>query len=210
MMLPIQLPTNKPDSVWNNDVPIVQVGNTTHCYLTTDIGSPYMYDELCHTLLQAEPHESITLHINTGGGDLDSAIRIHDAITRCKAPVLADLSGTVASAGTMITMACDDLRIAPHTAFMVHYYSAGLSGKGQELKQQQSFMERSLNNLMFSIYDRFLTEEEIESTIDGTDYWFDAYEVESRWAYRTSRTDIHPTSESVKPKTKSKRKSAKE
>lgn len=207
MMLPIQLPTNKPDSVWNNDVPIVQVGNTTHCYLTTDIGAPYMYDELCHTLLQAQPHESITLHINTGGGDLDSAVRIHDAITRCKACVTADLSGTVASAGTMITMACDDLRIAPHTAFMVHYYSAGLHGKGNELRQQQEFMERSLDNLMYSVYDKFLSPEEIELSIEGTDYWFDSSEVLARWNYKQGAATVHPYVPTTK---KTKRKPIKE
>jgi ATP-dependent protease ClpP protease subunit len=94
-----------------------------------------------------------------------------DAIKTSKAKVIAQISGTVASAGTIITLACDDVEVAPHTAFMIHNYSGGLVGKGHELKAHQEFVDANLNNSFTDLYKGFLTPSEIKKVIDGKDYW---------------------------------------
>jgi ATP-dependent protease ClpP protease subunit len=50
------------------------------------------------------------------------------AIKHSKAKVIGQLSGTVASAGTLITMACDEIVVTPHLSFMIHNYSGGMAG----------------------------------------------------------------------------------
>ena len=185
-------------SVWDNYVPIISDKNHTTAYITNTIEEPSEYNELCFKLKSASPAEIFTLVINTPGGILDSALMIVDAIKSSKARVIAQISGTVASAGTIITLACDEVSIADHTAFMIHNYSGGLVGKGHELKAHQEFVDANLNNSFTSLYGGFLTPTEIKKVIDGKDYWMGKDEVLERFANRhvakiTTTSDEAPT-----------------
>lgn len=172
------------DSVWDKAVPIVKEGDVTFVYLTDDIMEPSVYNELCHLLRNAKPHEEFKFYLTTPGGDLDSACVILDAMRNSKAKIKGYLSGSVNSAGTMITMGCTDIEVATHTSFMIHYYSATVGGKGSELKQRQTFMNELLENLMYDVYKGFLTNEEITLTIEGADFWFNKNQIEERWIAR--------------------------
>jgi len=79
------------DRVWDQDVPIMRKGNYTHVYLTGEISHPFVYDELCYLLQEAEQHETFVFHLTTPGGDLDSAVRILDAMHSSQAYLLAIL-----------------------------------------------------------------------------------------------------------------------
>lgn len=118
-------------SVWDKLVPIITEKNHTRAYLTTEIAEPTEYTELCYRLKTASAAEIFTLVINTPGGIIDSALMIIDAIHASAAKVIAEINGTVASAGTIITLACDEVIVADHTTFMIHNYSSGGGyGKG--------------------------------------------------------------------------------
>lgn len=181
MQIPVLFQTD-PKSIWELDVPIVRENNKITCYLTNEILSPEAYNELSYTLLTASESTEVTLHINTPGGEIDSAVMIRDAIANSKAKVTAYLTGTVASAGTIIALGCDELIVSKNLGFMIHNYSAGLVGKGNELKQRQAFMDRTMEKAFNDFYLGFLTAEEIESVIEGRDMWMDEDEVSIRWA----------------------------
>ena len=171
------------NDIWSNYVPIISDKNHTTAYLTNTIEEPSEYNELCFRLKSASPAEIFTLVINTPGGILDSALMLVDAIKTSKAKVIAQISGTVASAGTIITLACDDVDVAPHTAFMIHNYSSsGGHGKGHEIKAMQAFVDANLNASFTSLYGGFLTPKEIKDVIDGKDIWMGQEEVLFRWA----------------------------
>ena len=190
------------NDVWNNYVPIISDKNRTTAYLTNTIEEPSEYNELCFRLKSASPAEIFTLVINTPGGILDSALMLVDAIKTSKAKVIAQISGTVASAGTIITLACDDVEVAPHTAFMVHNYSGHLGGKGHEIKAHQEFVDANLNNSFTDLYKGFLTPSEIKKVIDGKDYWMNRDEVLERLSARSTTTvDASvETTDTVKPR----------
>ena len=190
------------NDVWSNYVPIISDKNHTTAYLTNTIEEPSEYNELCFRLKSASPAEIFTLVINTPGGILDSALMLVDAIKTSKAKIIAQISGTVASAGTIITLACDDVEVAPHTAFMIHNYSGGLVGKGHELKAHQEFVDANLNNSFTDLYKGFLTPSEIKKVIDGKDYWMNRDEVLERLSARSTTTvDASvETTDTVKPK----------
>lgn len=175
-----ELLSNSNGNVWDQYVPIISDKNNTVAYLTDSIDEPSTYNELCFKLKTASPAEIFTLVINTPGGYIDSAVMLVDAIKSSKAKVIAEISGTVASAGTVITLACDEVNIADHTAFMIHNYSGGLQGKGHEMKAHQEFVDRNLNNSFKTFYKNFLTEAEMDSVIDGKDLWMDKAEVQAR------------------------------
>ena len=188
-MLPqILKPTAQSDRVWDLEVPIIQNRTHTDAYILDGIDEPALYNELCHLLRVAERGDTFTLHLNTPGGMIDSAFMIVDAIKASKAKVTAYLTGTVASAGTLITMACDAIVVGDHTAFMIHNYSAGAHGKGHEMKARQEFIDKSLNDAFTSFYTGFLTNQEMKDVIDGKDMWMGKDEVLTRWSYKIGRT----------------------
>jgi len=174
------------DSVWNDFAPIVEVGKTYKVYLTNHIDVPHTYNQLVHLLQVAEHYHTIELYINNGGGAIDSAFFIIDAIKSTDAHVVAHLSGTVASAATIIALSCDDVICSKYLSFMIHNYSTGTSGKGHEIKAYQNFTDRELNKAFREIYTGFLTEDEMTRVIEGADMWLNEDEVADRLANRAS------------------------
>lgn len=169
--------------IWDLDVPIID--DTEHkllyIYLTDEINIPFNYSEACHRLINLSDDYTVIIYMNTPGGVVSTGLMLVDAINRTKAWVIGDLVGDVASVGTIISMACDELRISPELTFMIHNYSGGMFGKGNEMKARQNFVDDHLNKTFRKYYQGFLTEEEIDKVIEGTDMWMGAEEVQNRW-----------------------------
>ena len=185
----ITLPGGVPSkhSVWDEYVPLVTTGRHTDVYLTDQIEDPSTYAQLTHTLNSAYEGDTVTLHINNGGGYVDSGFMIIDAIQNSKAIVKAKLSGTVASVATIITLACDSIEVANYIQFMIHNYSGGASGKGHEMKAQMDFTDSELNKAFTEIYGGFLTEHEMELVIAGKDMGMGKDELLGRWSARKNK-----------------------
>ena len=188
-------------TIWDNMLPIVVHDNgDLEAYITESIDEPSVYNELCHRLRLAPASSTVTLHINTPGGIIDSALMIIDAIKASKAKIIGYLTGTVASAGTIIALACDELIVGEHTTFMIHNYSSsGIHGKGHELKAYQNFIDSHLEAAFRSFYRGFLTTKEMTSVIDGQDLWLNQAEVLKRWEAKLQSTT---TIEDTKPTTR--------
>ena len=180
--LPFQIQNNKPDSVWDMYVPIIENKTTTHVYLTDGIDEPSFYNQLCHSLYCADESDTFYLHINTPGGMLDTTFMLLDAMRNSKAHIIGHLTGTVASAGTIIALTCDELICSDDLSWMSHYYSSMIGGKGNEIKARQEFTERTTSATFRRIHEGFFTKKEIEEMIDGKDFWLDEIEVRERWA----------------------------
>ena len=179
--LQIELPKDKL-RIWDEYVPIINKGRVIDVYLTDGIDIPSTYNELLATFNAAFEGDTINLYINNGGGAIDSAFMLADAMTRCEAHIVGHISGTVASAATMLTMYCDEIRVAPFTSFMVHNYSHGTSGSGNQVKEYVNFADRELVAAIKVIYAGFLTEEEMASiSEDDKEIWLNTQEVEDRW-----------------------------
>jgi len=173
-------------SVWDKEVPIVKQDGKYHVYISEDIANPSVYNELAHTLkYKVEPDDEVLIHLNTPGGIIDSANMLYDAIINCPGKTTAYLTGTVASAGTLIAMAVDNLEVAEGTAFMAHNYSGGVAGKGHEMRAQQNFTDEQLSLFFGQVYAKFLTKSEIKEMIDGKDLWMGKKEILKRWARKT-------------------------
>lgn len=172
-------------SIWDNAVPIITTdsGDVT-AYISNQIDEAFTYNELCYRLKHAPAEATVTLHLNTPGGYLHSAMMLVDAIKNAKAKTVAYLTGTVASAGTIIALSCDELIVSDHLSFMIHNYSGGISGKGHEMKAQQEFSDKNLNSAFNGFYAGFLTPEEMSNIIDGKDMWLTSEETRVRWARR--------------------------
>ena len=185
MEFEIELPKDK-INVFDNYVPIVQSkdGRTVHVYLTNNIDIPERYNELCFLLSLAQRGDVFHIHINNHGGYIASANMIYYAMINSKAKIIGHLAGDVASAATVLTMACDDIKVAPYTQFMIHNYSGGVQGKGKEAKDQMDFVNNEINESFRDYYLGFLTEEEIADVIEDHDIWLNSHQVMERWNNR--------------------------
>ena len=189
--------------IWDLYVPYVKSTDQLDVYLNTGIDEPSCYSEVCYILSTLTEDETVYFHINTPGGVLDSAFQLVDAIKGCRATTIAKLTGTVASAGTIIALSCDKLIVAEHTSFMIHNYSAhGISGKAQELKARQEHIDKSINHAFKEFYSGFLTDNEVEEVINGKDIWLTADEVRMRWQRKLDNATV-PRVTDLPPKAKS-------
>ena len=94
---------------------------------------------------------------------------------------MARLTGTVASAGTIIALSCHDMEVEDFTSFMIHNYSTGTQGKGHEIVDYINFTEKDLKKTFTQIYSGFLTTHEINEIIKGKDMWLSSEDVRKRW-----------------------------
>lgn len=168
-------------SEWDKDVPLIARGKVVTAYLMSEIYEPEVYSELCYTLEHTSA-DYVRLIMNNGGGQLDSMLSIIDAIKRSNATVVAVLSGTVASAATMIALACDEVEVADYTSWLTHYYSGGSAGKGNEIKAKHLFDEVEIPKMFKELHKGFFTEAEIERVIDGKDEWLNKEQILERFA----------------------------
>ncbi len=171
-------------TVWDDYTPIIRSGNQHFVYLSDDIVAPYNYSKLTHLLCTMTKKDTVNMHVNTVGGDLSTVVQLCDAMTRCQGTVVVHLSGYVASGGTFITMCADKLIVAPNTRFLIHNYSGGVSGKGNEVKAEQAFMETYVPALYRDVYKDFLTPAEINVVLDDKDMWMGTEEVLVRWGVK--------------------------
>lgn len=177
--------TQKSDSIWDNYVPIVRLGNSYTVYLTDSIQIPCEYNQLIHLLDSLESYHKVNFVINNDGGAVDSAFMIRDAMLRCPAEITSHLSGTVASAATIIALASDELKVSPFLAFMAHNYSHS-SGhdSGNKVRNYVNFTDRELKRAFRDIYANFLTESEIaDVTMRDKEIWLNEVDVMQRWDY---------------------------
>ena len=200
--LPIQLANNAPTTEWDKYVPLITNKNSTHVYLTDGIDEPSFYNELCHNLYCADESDTFTLHINTPGGMLDTTFMLLDAMRNSPAHIIGHLTGTVASAGTIIALTCDELICSDDLSWMSHYYSSMIGGKGNEIKARQTFTERTTSATFRRIHEGFFSKKEIEEMIEGKDFWLDEHEVRERWARKQSTIPrLADEAESARPTT---------
>ena len=174
---------NKPDRDWDEFVPIKKSkdGKRIDVFLFEHIEVPAIYARLVYELLTAESGVNVNLHINNGGGYIDAANSIVYAITNSKANITAHLSGTVASAATVIALACPTIIVEPDLNFMCHEASfQGVSGKFSDMKTFQTFYDKHTKESSIRHYEGFLTKAEIEEMHRGKEHWFNAEETKQR------------------------------
>ena len=168
-------------SEWEKEVPIIAKNKVVTVFLNDEIYEPGAYNELCYTLENTVADE-VRLYMNNGGGQLDSMLSIIASMERCGCEITGVLSGTVASAATMIALKCDKLEVADYTSWLTHYYSGGTGGKGNEIKAKHDFESIEIPKLFKQIHKDFLTSSEITRVIDGKDIWLNKDQILERFA----------------------------
>lgn len=168
-----------------------QVSNGTNYdyYLSGAIESPEQYTDMFHQIRNAASNDVITLHINSPGGSLATALQFFRCLGETPGRVVASIEGECMSAATIIMMQADAYLISPHSMFMFHNYSGGVFGKGGEMMDQLEFERLWSTNLLHDVYKDFLTEDEINTILDNRDIWLTSDEVSERLQTRSDKAE---------------------
>ena len=104
--------------------------------LDEDIKEPSYYRSLIEVLNNATEQDLVVLNINSGGGHLDSAISIIDALRNTRANTLAWISGSAYSAAGIIALSCQNLEVGEFATLMAHNSQYGLGGYTTDIKDR--------------------------------------------------------------------------
>jgi len=151
-----------------------------HFYLSGLIEVPTAYVNMIHKFHIANADETIFIHLNTQGGDLSTGIQLINAMQTSPAHVICSLEGEAYSLGSLIFLAADEFLIHENSIMMVHNFSGGIYGKGNEQASQLEATLKWFNNLARSYYIPFVTEEELKGILKGEDLWLQADDIRKR------------------------------
>lgn len=176
----------KKSSTPNSDTPSTNIaytsstGSVHEFYLSGSIKEPEEYIDWFHTIRHAGENDVIKIYINSGGGNVDTAIQFMRVLAESPATIITSIEGICASAATMIFLQGHQMLISEHSLIMFHNYAGGTIGKGGEMFDQINFERRWSKVLLESVYKGILTEQEIASMLDNKDIWMDSVELSER------------------------------
>ncbi|MDX1532751.1 MAG: ATP-dependent Clp protease proteolytic subunit [Nitrosopumilaceae archaeon] len=158
------------------------VAPPTHYYIYSPVSEEIPdYVEMIHHLDCAMPGEEIHIHLATPGGSMETAIAIVHAIMRSNATVVGHADATVASAGTIIFLACSGWMVYNYSSFMFHDGSLGTPPmKFNESKKMIDHTMEMYSQICHEMYGIIMTDDEIENIINGHDVYMKYDEMKRR------------------------------
>lgn len=130
---------------------ITNGGKTVELFIYDAIGgwlggiTPQMVAE---SLRSAGKVDTISLRINSPGGDVFDGITIHNMLKRHSAKVHVDIDGLCGSIATIVAMAGDTVRMAANGTFMIHDPASGSWGAADDLRKQADLLDQAKENLL--------------------------------------------------------------
>ena len=146
------------------------------------IGSDEFWDDVCDKTIKEEignlgDVENINLHINSPGGSVFAAVAIANTLKNHKAKVTAFIDGLAASAATIITSACDIVKMPKNALFMIHNPLTWAYGNKQELEKTGILLDKVKDSILetYLAKAKGKTKEELSALMDE-EKWFNAEE----------------------------------
>lgn len=149
-------------------------------YLTGSIGDPEEYLDLCNILRSATAQDEVIIRFNTPGGQVRTGNMIINAIQESEANVIGFIESDCGSMGTYVFLACHTWGVSESAEFFAHTCTSGSYGKEHETYEQAMFLRKQQHKQMRKRYANFLTPEEIEKVISGSDVYLDADDIMER------------------------------
>ena len=108
-----------------------------------------LHDELYPQ--DAQPGEDVRIILNSYGGSCNAATQMYDELKAYPGNVHIIVSGTAASAATVLAMAANRLEMTPGSLFMCHDPIMGAYGNEADLEQAMGIL-RACKNSIINMY----------------------------------------------------------
>lgn len=118
--------------------------------------------------------KSITVRINSGGGDVFAAQAIGNLLEQNAAEVIAKIDGLCASAATIIACHCSKVVAANDSTYMIHPVKMGLFGYADAVTLQQYIDAlAAIRENIVSLYAKKTgrDKDEVAAQMDATSWW---------------------------------------
>ena len=174
-----QLQQNLPEQIFVAAEQVVS--NVFHVHMDEEIVDNSYYRNLITLLNNATQDDVFVIHISSGGGLVDSAVSICNAIRTTEAQTISVIQSYACSAASLFTMVTDSVIAMPHSYVMIH---PAMYSYGEDMKKLRKFVEfhdKRLMEMFHDFYEGFLSEDEIESMVENSmEIWLTADEVIDR------------------------------
>ena len=130
-----------------------------------------------HDLLYAEDKDhsaDVHIRLNSFGGSCNAAVRMHDDLVSYPGKVTITVSGTAASAATILCMAADRLEMTPGSLWMIHDPSIIAMGNEQDLKDAIRLLQACKESILNVYETRMKITREQASNLMSKTTWMDA------------------------------------
>ena len=139
------------------------------------------YHDFLRSINSSTGFDTINIHINCYGGDLDAALQIYYSLINCDAKKTIYIEGACMSAATIVMMAANEIHISPWAEIMIHAYTQTTSGKFQELQNQHQFSKPWFEKVVNDIYGALLNKKEISEVLSGADLYISGDELKKKF-----------------------------
>ena len=145
------------------------------------IGSDEYWDDISDKAFKQDIEnlgdvENITLHINSPGGSVFSAVAIANTLKNHKAKITANIDGLAASAATIITSACDIVKMPKNALFMVHNPITFAYGNNQDMQKTLEMLDKVKGSIIETYLNKAKTDRETLSELMDNETWMSAEE----------------------------------
>lgn len=137
--------------------------------------TPAMVHEALYADMGDEP-DDVNIILNSYGGSVNAAVRIHDDIAAYPGKVAIVVSGTAASAATIVAQAADVLKMTPGSLFMCHDPSMIAMGNERDLKDAIRQLQACKESIINTYAKRCKLDREQISAMMAKTTWMDANE----------------------------------
>jgi ATP-dependent Clp protease protease subunit len=161
---------------YERQMPVRQVSY----YICGELQEPQYYTELFYTLRTATDTDLIYLHLNSPGGDFNTGLQIINNIVASEAHVVTIVEARAYSMAALIFLSGDELYVHDNCQLMFHTYSGVFSGKGNEQQAEVVAVGNWFEKVMSRICMPFLSEDEVDRILKGSDFWMDTDEIRHR------------------------------
>ena len=97
--------------------------------------------------------EDVHIRLNSYGGSCNAAVRMHDDLVAYPGRVNITISGTAASAATVLAMAADQLEMTPGSLFMIHDPIVAAIGNEADLTDAIKLL-RACKDSIINVYEK--------------------------------------------------------
>lgn len=169
-------------------------------YICGEIEDPECYIDMFDIIRHARYDDTVKIYVNSVGGNLFTAIQFLRVLSESEATIVVSIEGACMSAATLLFLAADSVELTPNSSVMIHNYSSGTIGKGNEMFNQVQHERKWSERLFNEVYEDFLSADEIKSVLDGKDIWLESDEVMERMQKRAEiRKELAELEEATKP-----------
>ena len=136
--------------------------------ITPDALHSLLYDE------EKDHTEDVHIRLNSYGGSCNAAVRMHDDVAAYPGKVSITVSGTAASAATVLCMAADHLEMTPGSLWMIHDPSIVAVGNVRDMKDAIQLLEACKESILNVYAGRIRITREQAADLMSQTTWMDA------------------------------------